>query len=143
MKKNTAAMVLGILFGLGIIGLTYFNLILSIAVAFATKGGDFFEYSIYVYPAIGVIAIVGSALARKNVIVTRIMLLIPVLIHIALIVYTSMLGILFANIIIFALYAIVALFGLIALILSFAAKNRDNYQSPPPSFTPPSQSAQM
>lgn len=142
MKKNTAAMVLGIIFGLGIAGLGYFNIFLALIASLAKKG-DFIAYFIYIYPALGVISIVGAAFARKNIVTTRIMLLIPNVVHIALIAYTSIIGALTANILLFALYVFVAIFGIISLLLALSAKNRDNYQSPPPSFTPPSQSAQM
>ena len=142
MKKNNVAMIFGILFGIGVAGLSYFNLVLALALAFANKG-DFLAYSRYIYPILGIIAIIGAALARKSIVATRIMLLIPNVIHIALVTYTAILGALTANMMLFAIYAAVAILGIISLLFAFLAKNRDDYQSPPPSFTPPSQSAQM
>ena len=142
MKKNTAAMVFGIIFGLGIAGLGYFNIFLALIVSLAKKG-DFISYFIYIYPALGVVSIVGAAFARKNIVVTRIMLLIPNVVHIAIIAYTSIIAALTANMLLFALYAFVAVLGIISLLFALTAKNKENYQSPTPSFTPPSQSAQM
>ena len=142
MKKNTTSMVLGILFGIGMAGLSYFNLVLTIAFAFANKGA-WFGYTPYVYVALGVISIIGAAFARKNIMATRIMLLIPNIIHIALIVYILAVGILTNSFGYLILYLAVAVLGLLSLLFAFLARNRDDYQSPPPSFTPPSQSAQM
>ncbi len=143
MKKNTITMVLGILFGISLIPLYYFHAVMSLVVGLAGKGFDLLAYMIYIYPVCGLISIVGSAFARKNVKVTRIMLLIPNLLHILVVAYFMAIGVLFHASWIGIMYIIIAVLGILALVLSFLAKNRDDYQSPPPSFTPPSQSAQM
>ncbi len=139
MKKNTISMTLGIIFGIALLPLAYFNLALGIALAFANN--SWFGYTVYIYPIMCIIAIVGAAFARKKIMVTRVMLFIPNLIHLAVIIYTCCIGALVADFLIFAMYAVVAVFGIIALILSFMAKDK-NYHSTP-GLTPPSQQANM
>lgn len=140
MKKNTASMALGIIFGIALLPLAYFNLVLGIALAFVKN--SWFGYTVYIYPIMGILAIVGAAFARKKINVTRVMLLIPNLIHLAVIIYTCCVGILAADFLLFAMYAGVAVFGILALVLSFMAKDRSYYSSER-TLTPPSQQANM
>ena len=139
MKKNTAAMIFGIIFGIALLPLAYLNLVLGIALAFAKNG--WFGYTVYIYPIMGIIAIIGAAFARKKIKVTRIMLAIPNLIHLAVVIYTSCIGLLTNSLLLFAVYAIVAILGILALLLSFLAKDKNYYSAP--TLTPPSQQAHM
>lgn len=123
MKKNVVTMVLGILFGLGLVYVTYLYLFLGIALAL-TNGIEWFIYLIYVFPILALVAIIGSCFALKNIKVTRIMLLIPLIAYLATSIYTFVAGLFSINYL-FSTIAIFAL-GLIAVILTFIKTKEQN-----------------
>ena len=119
MKKNKAVIVLGILFGLGLIvvGVLYF--VLAIALAFAGYGW-FVNVSFGMLP-LALCAIVGACFARVKILVSRITLGVSILGYIAsvvtllLIPNVSVGGYLIP-------FAILVVLGVVALVLSFVAK---------------------
>ena len=125
MKKNTAVIILGVLFGIALFPLAYINLALGLALAFANN--SWFALTLYVYIGLGIITIIGSAFARKQIIVSRIILSIANAIHLALIIYLFAVGLFIESFLFAIIYLAVAIIGIIALILSFRAKNRNNY----------------
>lgn len=125
MKKNTAVIILGVLFGISLFPLAYINLTLGIALAFANN--SWFALTLYVYIGLGITTIIGSAFAGKQIIVSRIILSIANAIHLALIIYLFAVGLFVSSFLFAIIYLAVAIIGIIALILSFRVKNRHNY----------------
>lgn len=69
MKKNTIALVFGILFGISMLAVAYVCLIVGIFLAFA---GINIAYFMYIFAGLAVVTIVLSSFARKNIIVARV-----------------------------------------------------------------------
>ena len=129
MKKNTAVLILGIMFGILLLPMAYINLVVGLALAFANN--SWFALTCYVYIGLGIITIIGSAFARKQIIVCRIILSISNIIHLALIIYLFVVGLFVESFLFAIIYITVAIIGIIALILSFITKNRKNHQNSP------------
>ena len=119
MKKNNAVIVLGILFGLGLIAIGVLYFIVSIALAFG--GNGWFMYIAFAMVPLALCTIVGSCFARKKIMVSRITLSIAVvgylvsIIILVLIPNVTIGGYLIPMGMLFTL-------GLIALVLSFVVK---------------------
>lgn len=67
MKKNTVALVFGILFGIALGAAAYFYLVLGII-----AGNGVVAYFMYLFVGLALVTIVLSAFARKNIMVTRV-----------------------------------------------------------------------
>ena len=120
MKKNNAIIIIGILFGIALIPMAYLNLFIGVALAFANN--DWFIYSTFIYSVLGIIAIVGAALARRHLKATKVMLFIPNIINLASAIYLASIGILTAKLLILLAYLATAALGITALVLSLKAK---------------------
>lgn len=70
MKKNTVALVFGILFGIALGAAAYFYLVLGIVMSIA--GNGVVAYFMYLFVGLALVTIVLSAFARKNIMVTRV-----------------------------------------------------------------------
>ena len=102
MKKTKAITITGVLFGIALIPMAYLNLFIGVALAFVNNG--WFIYSTFIYPVLGIIAIVGAALAKRKLKATQIMLFIPNIIHIAFVIYLAVIKILTAELLILFAY---------------------------------------
>ena len=114
MKKTIATIVLGILFGAALGGLAYLSIFVGWALAAA--GHEWFVYGLYVFGAFAVSTVVGACLAKKNIVVTRVLLTIPLVVTIASLVF-ALIQLGFNTIFLFFIGAIVL--GLVSTILAY------------------------
>lgn len=119
MGKKVTTLVTGLLFGLSLIGMFYFYLVIGIALAF---GGakTIFEYMFIVSPILGALAIVGASLCFKTKIPTRVLLIIPFVAFLLITIYSFILGF-FSILYLLICIAIFAL-GLTSIIFAFLIK---------------------
>lgn len=114
MKKTIATIVLGILFGAALGGLAYLSIFVGWALAAA--GHEWFVYGLYVFGALAVSTVVGACLAKKNIVVTRVLLTIPLVVTIASLVF-ALIQLGFNTIFLFFIGAIIL--GLVATIFAY------------------------
>ena len=114
MKKTIATIVLGILFGAALGGLAYLSIFVGWALAAA--GHEWFVYGLYVFGALAVSTVVGACLAKKNIVVTRVLLTIPLVVTIASLVF-ALIQLGFNTIFLFFIGAI--LLGLVSTIFAY------------------------
>lgn len=131
MKKNTIALVFGILFGVSMLAVAYVSLIVGIFLAFA---GINIAYFMYVFAALAVVTIVLSSFARKNIVVARVGLTASLIISAGSIIY--ILWQLFsavsdstegsADMILFvAIFAACLALGIVATVFAYLGKKKD------------------
>ena len=125
MKKNTAVLILGVIFGVALLPMAYINLVFGLVLAFANN--SWFALTCYVYIGLGIATIICSAFARKKIIVSRIMLAIANIIHLVLIIYLFAVGLFIKSFLFAIIYIVVAMIGIVALMLSFSVKSKNNY----------------
>lgn len=124
MGKKITTLIMGILFGLSLIGAFYMFFVLGIAFGIASKNEILFYLS-YGLILMGILAIIGASLTLKNIKITRVLLLISLIYYIGISVYTFIIGV-FSILYIFYILLILA-FGLIPIILSFSTKKEINH----------------
>lgn len=86
MKKNTIALVFGILFGIAMLGVAYVYFPLGFVLAMA--GNKLIIYFMWVFAGLAVATIVTSSFARKNIMVARVGLTTTLSISTISIIYT-------------------------------------------------------
>lgn len=127
MKKNKATIALGIIFGLTLGVVSYLYVVIGIAFAFG--GVDFMAYAYCIFAGLGVLSIVTSCFAIKNVIVARVGLTISVVFsaiaHIySLYFFISSGALEGSSLMIFAVLFASLIIGLIAMILAYKSKSK-------------------
>ena len=123
MKKHNLTMVFGILFGLALVPIAYLSLVLGITLAFS--GEEFFAYLPYVFAVLAVMSIIASCFARKNIWVSRVVLLLSTLVLISAIIYLLTKEVLTEGVVLFVVYIVVALLGIIATTFAYLAKPKN------------------
>lgn len=132
MKKNTIALVFGILFGIAMLGVAYVYFPLGFVMAMA--GNEFIIYFMWLFAGLAVATIVLSSFARKNIMVARVGLTTTLSISAISIIYTlwqlfslgdasadaSVDMILFASI-----FVVCLAFGVIATVFAYLGKKKE------------------
>lgn len=135
MKKNNAVIVLGIIFGLGLIAIGVLYFVLSIALAFAGHGW-FINMSFAMLP-LALCSIVGACFARAKILVSRITLVVSILGYIASVVTLLLIPNVSAGGYLIP-FAILLVLGIVALVLSFVAKTSKKVVAANPVLDPDS-----
>ena len=81
MTKKVFSIVLGVLFGIYLIGYTYFSFIMGVVISLKFKID--ITFIIFAFPILGIITIVGAGLTKKNIVLTRIFYSISTLFYLA------------------------------------------------------------
>ena len=125
MKKTVATIVLGILFGAALGGLAYLSIFVGWALSIA--GYDILSYALYVFIGLAISTIIGACLAKKNIVVTRVLLTIP-LVFTAAFLIISLVLVNFSTILLFYVAAIAL--GLVPTILAYKTPKQVKEEQP-------------
>ena len=121
MTKKVFSIVLGVLFGIYLIGYTYFSFIMGVVISLKFKID--ITFIIFAFPILGIITIVGAGLTKKNIVLTRIFYSISTLFYLAFQVLLFTLNIYSQFSVTVLLFIAFALIGIAATIHSFTIKN--------------------
>lgn len=124
MGKKVTGLIMGIIFGLALIGMGYFYLVLSIAFSLAKVPLiDIFSILTFVLYPLGILSIIGASLIFKNPKISIVMLLISLIFFISISIYFVILSSL--SILYILLLLAVIILGIVSIILSFSVKKDD------------------
>jgi hypothetical protein len=124
MGKKITALVMGVLFGLALIGAFYMFFVLGIAFGIASKSEILF-YASFGLILMGVLAIIGASLIFKNIKITKALLIIPLIYYIVMSVYTIIVGAF--SILYLLIIVLILAFGIVPVILAFTIKQEINH----------------
>lgn len=126
MKKHNLTIFFGILFGIAMLPIAYLSIFLGIVLSFS--GEEFFAYLPYILSVMSFVVIVASCFARKNIWISRVVLLFSTLVLISVMIYLVSKEIVAQSVMIFVIYLVVVLLGIVAATFSYLAKPKEQKQ---------------
>ena len=128
MKFTKLTKIFGILFGLSLFVIAYLCLAIALVLAFAKKGD--FAIMIYVFAGLAIATIIGSALAKKSILISRIILTIATTVLLSTIIYLISIGLFKDSATLLVAFAVDFLLGFSATLFAYLAKPHQNLTQP-------------
>lgn len=120
MNKQKSTLIMGVIYGLYLIGFAVCCFAISIVLALA-KNIDL-TFTMFVFPVLGIATIVGAIISKKSILATRIIYLISTIAYVATILFFAITG-LFSEISVASIVFIVfAVLGIVATTFAFLTK---------------------
>ena len=120
MKFTKLTKIFGILFGLSLFVIAYLSLAIAIVLAFAKKGD--FAIMIYVFASLAIATIIGSALAKKSILISRIILTLSTTVLLATIIYLISVALFKDSATLLVVFTLDFLLGFSATLFAYLAK---------------------
>lgn len=123
MNKRKTSLVLGVVFGLYLIGFAICCFAISIVLAIA-KDVDL-TFTMFAFPVLGVTTIVGACFSKKSIVATRIIYLISTTAYVGTLILFVIMGLYSELSLLPVLFIVFAGLGITATVFAFLTKNEN------------------